>query len=246
MYYESKAAQTHFLQANDIPHPKTKVYYRAFDAYMAFHDLKRDGQKVNMGAVWKSNMGSSSKGVKLFNTTHDLCAHVDILFQEGILCPQTNALNRNTIEYDFAIFQQFIKDYQEWMVLIIGNRVWARKKMKTGNDFRASGKGITEYGIPDTAMLDLCREIKTKLSFNTICVDVLQRGNEYLVSEFSTFWGNMAPGTHQYLHPMKYEDTPGCYLYNDKWGYTWKDEDIHINELRILTLKRAIEEKNYG
>jgi glutathione synthase/RimK-type ligase-like ATP-grasp enzyme len=97
-------------------------------------------------------------------------------------------------EKGYLYLQEFIPDRRhDFRVKLVGDRVWGYQRTVRAGDFRASGGQQANYYIERDALppplRQLSRELRRRLKMNTVAFDFLERDGEYLLLEFSAFWG---------------------------------------------------------
>lgn len=254
--YENKRFLSFWLKANEIPHPKTYVFYHYKDA-LNFIQTK---DKL----VAKTNIGASGRGVKILHSLDGKKEYVNKAFKgEGITSSSGPNLKKkayvsriinlianpglikqkikvyksvqNQVQSGFVIFQEFIPHEFEWRVVRIGDSFFAHKKMKMNE--KASGSLIKEYDNVPFELLDFVKDITDKHQFYSQAVDIFEFDGKYLVNEMQCIFGQS--DTYQMLVDGK----PGRYIQiNGKWIF--EEGDFAKNACYDLRLNYIINQIN--
>lgn len=256
LIYENKRYLSFWLAANNIPHPKTNVFYYKKEA---LRFIESSGYPI----VAKLNIGASGNGVTILRNKKAAQAYIDKIFSIGVRARTGPRLDRgsklkrlffmvthlseltrkirlyNTIssnpQRNFCIFQQFIHHTFEWRVVRIGDSFFAHKKILKGE--KASGSLIKEYGNPPLSLLSFVKEITDRYNFRSQAVDLFETEKDtYLINEMQCIFGQSDPWQ------MLVDGKPGRYInMNDNWVFeegmfnTNQSYDLRLEAL-ILTL----------
>ncbi len=227
-FYESKRRMHYWLSANQIPHPRTWVYYDRHDA-LAFADA------TPLPIVFKSDFGSGARGIRVFRERGKLIRWINRCFRQGMVQCGGDQCDR---QWGSVLFQEYLPGVMEWRVIRIGDSYMGYQKIKRG-EF-ASGSKRYNYVCPPSALLEFVRSLTQGAGFKSMAVDVFEaQDGRYLVNELQTTFG---------LHvddglPMK-EGKPGRMLFDDSSG-TWHFEEglfcqNKLCNLRVQTLLKQI------
>lgn len=174
-HFDDKIAQSYLLEALDIPHPKTWVFWREVDA-LAWCE------RADYPVVAKLSSGAGGLNVRLIHNVAEAQAYVGQCFSgSGILVPtalptggaarfrtrlkrtvQRAAQALSYVGFDhfpplpnqifwmpqknYVLFQEFISGNEfDTRVTVIGNRAFAFRRMNRPGDFRASGSGHIQH-----------------------------------------------------------------------------------------------------
>ncbi len=95
----------------------------------------------------------------------------------------------------YVFLQEFLADNEfDTRVTVIGDRAFAFRRSNRPNDFRASGSGRIDW-VPAQIALDAVRlafQVARRLGTECIAVDVLRRGEEYVINEISYTFASWA------------------------------------------------------
>ena len=232
--YENKKFLSYWLEANDIPHPPTRVFYDEKEA-AAFV------QSAALPLVGKINIGAGGSGVRILHTREEAENYVKATFSRGVtaqngpkwrrkgffkrvlkkLLRPTELRNklqayrhlRSEVQKDFVIFQAFIPHEYEWRVVMIGDSYFAHKKIKVGE--KASGSLVKGYDHPPIALFDFVQSICEPRHFVSQAVDLFESPDGcYLVNEMQCIFGQSDP------YQMLIDGAPGRYrLLDGKWVF---------------------------
>lgn len=231
--YENKRFLRDWLEINDIPHPKTFVFYKEQDAIGFLNTTA-------LPIVAKTNIGASGNGVRILKTTEEARKYIKIAFSTGVR-PITgpkltkgspikkfkkvlknkkflkqrlkdyNSGNLNT-QYHFVIFQEFIPHEFEWRCVRIGDSFFAHKKIVKGE--KSSGTLLKGYNNVPYKLLDFIKNISDKHNIKSAAIDVFENQSAYLVNEIQCYFGQSDP------YQMLVNDKPGRYIFtNNQWVF---------------------------
>lgn len=255
MIYENKRMLSYFLESQDIPHPKTYVFYNKQEAEEFI-------EKVEYPIVGKTAIGASGSGVKIIREKKDTFEYISQAFsKKGIKSrfgPNRNTgspsswtkkaiqepsyLIKKIKEYlyrysrgqtDFLIFQEYIPHEYEWRIVKIGESYFGHQKIKTGE--MASGTKGIDFVKPPSSILNFTKDLCAKHNFNSMAFDLFEDGKGgYLVNELQTIFGHV----QDYI--LEVDGKPGRYIFKDeKWVF--EEGMFNINESYDLRLQTALE-----
>lgn len=180
--YESKRRMAYWLEANDIPHAKTHVFYDKKEAleYAA---------TCQYPVVAKTNMGARAAGVHIFRSSSKLISYIKEAFGKGIIHDDGDP---HDPDWGYVLFQEYIPCRFEWRIINIGPFFMGHQKLKKG-DF-CSGSGMVGWVRPTDKVLDLVRTVLEKGHFQTADIDIFEGedGNLY-VNEIQAIFGSIRP-----------------------------------------------------
>lgn len=232
--YENKRFLSSWLKANDIPHPKTYVFYSYGEA---LEYIKTAAYPF----VAKTNIGASGSGVIIIKSITEAKDYLEETFR-GTGAPQRTGPNREkggflnrgihyifhpsditkkfsiykikaaNLQKNFVIFQEFIPHDFEWRIVRIGDSFFAHKKLKAGE--KSSGSLLKNYDNPPMEILDFVKQITDNQKFYSQAVDIFESTRGYLVNEMQCIFGQSDP------FQMLVDGIPGRYRYlNNKWTF---------------------------
>lgn len=253
--YENKKLLSYYLDANNIPHPATKVFYSKNEALDFIRNTK-------FPLVAKTSIGASGSGVYIIKNVTEAKKHIDAAFSsKGIQrrfgpnkttgTPSkwlTKALKspdyffKKLNEYlsiykhgerDFVIFQEYVPHDFEWRMVKIGKSYFGHQKIKCGD--KASGTKGINYAVPSESLLNFIKNLCESKNFHFMAIDLFEDGKGgYLVNELQTIFG------HVQIFILEVNGQPGRYLYkNNQWIF--EAGDFNTNETYDLRLQTAIE-----
>ena len=189
--YENKRYFAYWAKVNNIPHPKTNVYYHK-------NEVLENMNIFNYPIVGKLNIGASGKGIQFLNSKHELLDYVEKAFSEGLksktgpkikngkllqrffymLFHPSKLRNRlqtykdiaNDIQKGFLLLQENIEHEFEWRAVRIGDSFFAHKKMKMNE--KASGSLLKNYDNPPLELFNFVKELTDKFNFKSVAVDI--------------------------------------------------------------------------
>jgi glutathione synthase/RimK-type ligase-like ATP-grasp enzyme len=227
-FYESKRRMYYWLGANDIPHPKTWVYYDRHEA-LAFADA------TPLPIVFKADFGSGALGIQIFRERGKLIRWINRYFKKG--CVNRGADSRDR-QWGSVLFQAYLPKVTEWRMIRIGASYMGYQKVKRGNF--ASGARQFKYVCPPDALLEFVRRVTCRGGFQSMAVDIFEtEDGRYLVNEFQTTFGlHVEDGL-----PMK-EGPPGRFLFDNE-THAWRFEaglfcQNKLCNLRVQTLMEQL------
>jgi glutathione synthase/RimK-type ligase-like ATP-grasp enzyme len=230
--YENKRFFRDWLLLNNIPHPKTWVFYTKNDA------LDYINSRKYYPIVSKLNIGASGKGVKFINNKTEGIIEINkqfgvgkkivsgpywnkgsfwkkinkVLFKKNFIKTRMIEYNqqKNEVHKNYIIFQEFIPHEFEWRCVVIGESFFAHKKIIKGQ--KTSGSLLKEYGEPPLSLLNFIRHISKKYNIDSAAIDLFEQNGEYLINEIQCFFGQSD------LYQMEINGAPGRYVFkNNDW-----------------------------
>jgi glutathione synthase/RimK-type ligase-like ATP-grasp enzyme len=250
--YENKRYLASWLKTNNIPHPKTDVFYSYGEALEYI-------RSAVYPFVAKTNIGASGSGVIIIKSIHEAKDYIEETFR-GRGAPQRTGPNRDKGDFikrgfhyilhpsdiakkisiyktkasnrqkDFVIFQEYISHDFEWRVVRIGESFFAHKKLKRGE--KSSGSLLKNYDNAPLDLFDLVKVITDKHGFYSQAIDIFESERGYLVNEMQCIFGQSDP------YQMLIDGIPGRYRYlNENW--TFEEGDFAKNgcyDLRVSAL----------
>lgn len=218
--YENKRNMAYWLSANNIPKPKTWIFYKKNEAL----DFLKTNDNYPM--VFKPNIGSGSLGIKFINNDIEARKLVNRIFTKwkffnrGFMKWYKTKYNvsypiMDDKQYNNIMFQEKINVKYEWRGVKIGDSYFAHKKLPGENGLH-SGSGKAEYGNPPEEVMEFLKKVCDKGKFRSMNVDFFEdKEGKYYVNELQTIFGsNIKP------YQMLVNNKPGRYLYiNNKWKF---------------------------
>lgn len=251
--YENKKMLSYFLQAKEIPHPETRVFYDKQEALAFVASIRRP-------LVMKTSIGASGSGVVVCKTRSEAKKYIDRTFShkgapvkigpnritgslrkwiKKALADPKYAKKRvgeyakiaKSPQRNFVICQQYIEHSFEWRVAKIGESYFAHKKHKVGD--KCSGTKGIDYVNPPLRILDFVREMCEKNDLHSVAVDIFEHNKGYVVNEIQTIFG------HVQDHILEVDGKVGRYLYQDG-AWIFEEGTFNTNESYDLRLDVAL------
>jgi glutathione synthase/RimK-type ligase-like ATP-grasp enzyme len=254
LIYENKRLLSFWLRANDIPHPKTNVFYSEKEA-------KDFAGSSKYPVVAKVGIGASGSGVRILKSRNDAMEYIERTFsgkgaprRTGPNLSQGNLAGR-AIHYafhpfelfrrlsfykqrsrnpqkDYVLFQEFIPHDFEWRAVRIGDSFFAHKKLKAGE--KASGSLLKGYDNPPPALFDFVRKITDDHGFFSQAIDLFESPQGYLVNEMQCIFGQSDP------YQMLIDGKAGRYVFKEaRWVF--EPGDFNTNESYDLRVQFVLE-----
>ena len=230
--WESKRRMHYWLKANDIPHPKTWVFYNRNEAL----DF---AEKANLPIVFKSDMGSGASGVIIFRKKKFLKKNITRCFKKGFTTGRRGPRDK---EWGSILLQEYLPNVKEWRMIKIGNWYFGYEKLKSG-DFH-SGSHTWSYSMPPSELLFFIKAVTNKNNFLSMDLDVfITSDGRFLVNELQTLFGM------NYAREMCVVDNKPGRIFFDLKSNSWQFEQgnfckNNLCNLRVLTLLEILEATN--
>lgn len=261
LIYENKKMLSYILEAQGLPHPKTRVFYDKIEAldYVSHCDYP---------VVMKSSIGASGIGVLVMRDSKKAARYVHQAFSKrGVpmqigpnrvigsvgkwvrtaLSDTARARDRISQYHrisvnrpkNFMITQEYIPHDFEWRVIVIGNSHYAYQKSKYKD--KCSGTKSREYVDPPKAILNFASYVCREMRINSAAIDMFEHEGEYLINEIQAIFGYY-PG---YIM-MEVNGIPGRYEYRDgEWIYIEGRSDSNESyEYRLELALKLYQEGN--
>lgn len=254
LLYENKRMLYSWLEANNLPHPTTNIFYSLQETLDFLNNC-------NYPQVAKTNIGASGSGVKILKSLKDAVEYSLKTFKSGaprrwgpnlekgdilkrikrvildpvILKKRLNLYTqrRNETQSTFVILQEFIKHEFEWRIVVIGKSYFAHKKLKEGQ--KASGSLLKNYDNPPLYLFDFAKDLVDKYNLNSQAIDVFESPNgEIKINELQCIFGQ----SDQYQ--MLVDGKPGRYI-NVNGGWKFEEGWFNLNESYNLRVESIID-----
>jgi len=198
--WESKRRMHYWLEANNIKHPQSWIFYD-------YDEAKSFIEKTSHPLVFKTNHGDSSRGVRIIRIKNQALHLIKKSFGRGSHYSANYPMDK---EWGSILFQEYIPEATEWRIIRVGDSYFGYQKVKIG-DF-ASGYGEARYCEVPTELLDYIREITDKHNFRSMSFDILQNGmDEFFIIELQSLFGDTKSG-----RKCMVDGKPGRYIFNKK------------------------------
>lgn len=252
--YESKIAMHDFYKVHNIPHVNSKTFYNIQDAYEYAHGCK-------LPVVLKEDSGSGAKGVRIINDRKELIKLVrksfyynqkvnnsinfndlksKLLPYKMLIDTKSNYLPIEGRRKGFIHVQNYEKVKYEWRIIRIGESYFGHKKVADDLGYH-SGSLSKEWGEIPSKVLNLVKNVSTKINFNNMCFDIFEtEEGEFYFNELQALFGTSTE------EQLIINGSPGRYVYkNNKWLFeTGEFTKNGCNNLRIQLIKEIIRKNN--
>jgi hypothetical protein len=214
LLHENKKYLSYWLEFNNLPCPKTWVFY---DSEEALQFVTESSREILVGKV---NIGASGKGVRVLRGAQAQMDYVKKAFSEGLTqswgpnlamggwMPRLRKLitqpgrilkrlkvyniNRQEVQRGFVLLQEYIPHEFEWRVVRIGDSFFGHRKIKQGD--KASGTKGIDYTAPSEELLNFTEHLTNKFGFHCMAIDLFEDGNGgYLINEMQCIFGHVQP-----------------------------------------------------
>ncbi len=224
-YYEFKDRLSYWLEANNIPHPKTWVFYN-FDEALNFV------KKSPLPFVIKLNTGASASGVWVIRERKKGIKLVKKIFRKGL---KPRRWYPHDVQFHSILIQEYLSDFEEWRIARVGYSYVGYRKEKVG-DFH-SGSGRWSWLDPPKEILNMVRGITDKFGITSMSFDIFRtKDNKLLVSEMQTVFGASKPAEY-----LKVNGKFGRYIYDyEKGRWIFEEGEFCKNHLCNLRVEYVV------
>lgn len=221
LLYENKRLQNYWLENNDFPILKTKIFY-------SFDELKGYLIDSKFPIVFKSNLGASASGVYIVSSLKEGIEKSRDFLRKGYKLKGS----QGTIRQKGGIYvQEYRKDVKEWRMVRIGDSYFGHGKDMKGQFHSGSGKA--NWDIPSDKAFELLHEITERGGFKSMDVDLFEDENgNFYVNELQTVFGNSIA-----IEQLKKDNIPGRMLRNANGQFYFEAGDFCTNHLCNLRLQ---------
>lgn len=193
--HESKSRMHYWMEQNNVPHPKTWVFYDEDDA-SAF------AKACALPVVFKSDMGSGASGVRVCRKRQEIYSLIKKCFRAGFRNWRQGPYDR---QVGSIIFQEYVPVSAEWRVLRFGDSFFGHAKKRSG-DFH-SGTGEVDWKTPPIKLLEFAYQITEKGALTGTDIDIFEtESGDYLVNEIQAVFGSIRP------YQMLVDGKPGRFV----------------------------------
>lgn len=177
--YEDKNRSTFLYKALKLPLIETFISNSKKDALSML-------EKMSFPLIYKTYIGSSSKGVTKVNNSSQGKKIINKIFShKGLATIYPYFRQKDTV-----LLQEFIHDADyDLRIMMIGNKAFGYYRFPKKNDFKASGSGLYEKKEIPKEALNIAINIRAKLNSRLMGVDLLfcKKSNKYKIIETSLF-----------------------------------------------------------
>ena len=235
--YENKRMMFYWLKLNGFPHTETHVFYRKKDFY-SFLDKNK-----NYPLVFKSNIGSTAKGVKIVKTkkqakriAHKVFGLINPKLARGYTAITTGRIipitSYGSREKHFLLVQKFEKIKWEWRIVKIDESYFGHKKLLKGNF--ASSSDLKGWKKPPDELLYLVKKICELGNFYSMNVDIFEtEDGRFLVNELQSLFGQKTE------HLMYVNNSPGRYIYKNN-KFIFEEGSFTQHQSYLLRIKHFL------
>ena len=227
--HESKRNMAAWLEMNDYPHAKTRVFTRRNEA-LEYLDICQYPivTKANVGAgaskvvIVETKAKAKRMAKKCLSDSRLKFLHCGWAYKKPskrwFLSLFKDFRNR---QKDYFIVQDYVRDIQhEWRILKVGNSYFGHQKLLKGQF--ASGSGMVGWVAPPKKLLNMVHEICEKGGFPCMDVDIFEtKDGQYSINELQAFFGS-------YLdYQMSIEGHHGRYVYVNG-DFVFEEGDFNV------------------
>ena len=217
--YESKRRMHYWMEAHNLPHAKTWVFY-SYDQAMEF------ARTAALPIVAKTDIGAGSSGVRVHRTRSSLLRDVRRVFNRGVVVRAGDLRDR---QWGYILLQEYIPNAREWRMIRIGDSYFGFEKLRKG-EFH-SGTRQRRYALPPSELLDFVRGLTDRAQFTSMDLDILvSEDGTYYVSELQAVFGMSRPEC------CVVDNKPGRMLY-DATSHTWRFEAGSFGQNHLWNLR---------
>ena len=227
--YENKNRVQDWLRAQKIPQPNTWLFFEEKKA-LEF------AENCTLPMIYKTKLGSTASGVKIFRDREALKDYIKKAFREGIVPTGHHPLDRN---WGRVFLQQHMGDVEEWRMIRIGDSFFGYRKERVG-DFH-SGSHHWSWLDPGKDLLDFTKMVTDKGNFHSMNVDVFRtKDGALFVNELQTVFGATTP-----KEMLMIDGVEGRYrFYNGVWNFEVGNySDNQCSNLRVEYLLEQVLQK---
>jgi len=235
--YENKRMMSYWLELNNFPHAPTSVFYEK-NSFLKFLE------SATLPLVMKSNIGSTSKGVRIVKSKNTAKRIAGLVFGWGspkLAVGYTSQLTGKiipfpaigTLQKHYLLVQGFEKIKWEWRIIKIGDSYFGHKKLLKNNF--ASGSGKVGWDNPPSNLLMLVKEICDKGCFYSMAADIFETiDDRFLVNELQSIFGSYN-NSQLYVNGVS-----GRYVYNNG-NFVFEEGVFNQNGSYLLRVKHFLE-----
>lgn len=204
--YEAKRSLINFLIINNIPHPRTQIFYD----YKSSIDFIENAEYP---LVFKTHIGASASGVEILWSQKEAAKLVKRLFNKYYL--RKGEHDNRSMEWGYIILQEYLENVKEFRIIKIGDSWWGHQKWKRDDQIFMSGSGEWKKTPPSERLLNFCYNIAQRYSFNSMCFDIFEdKDSNLLVNELQTWFGSYNP-SQMYINgvPGRYRKVENHWIF---------------------------------
>jgi hypothetical protein len=227
-FYESKRRMCYWLQAHDVPHPQTWVFYD-------YEQALKFALDTPLPIVFKSDFGSAASGVEVFRSRQRLVRWVKRCFRWGTTRKNEDPRDR---QWGSVLFQEYLPRVREWRMVAVGDSYFGYEKLNQGEYH--SGSLLRAYSRPCDDLLFFTQRVMETGGFTSMALDIFEtEDGRYLVNELQSMWGMSRP------EMCVVDGEAGrMVLQPDSYSWVFEKGDFcrnHLCNLRVQTLLGLLE-----
>jgi glutathione synthase/RimK-type ligase-like ATP-grasp enzyme len=228
---EHKPRLRDWLQAHNMPHPKTNVFFDRRSAVQFCNN-------ADLPVVFKTAIGAAGSGVFFVKSKSKAKKIIAKFFSSGIYIRSFEPWDRQN---GYLFVQEYLPDAEEWRMVRIGDSFFGYRKEK-GDDGKHSASHKWSWLDPGKELLNLLKKITDTGDFKSMNVDIFKlKDGRLLVNECQTVFGCTTPAIQ-----MKIDDVEGRYLFKEgKWVFEPGEFcRNHMCNLRLEWLLQELEKND--
>jgi glutathione synthase/RimK-type ligase-like ATP-grasp enzyme len=176
--YEDKRRTAYWLEAKQLPHPRTWIFYEREEA-------ERFASACQLPIVFKLPFSAAGTGVRILRSRFALKAVVRKALGRGFVAA---GYDRRDRQWGSVLLQEYLPEAREWRLVRIGASYFGHPKGRRGD--LHSGSGRVEWTPPEVRHLDLLHSVTEAGGFRYMDVDVLETPDGRLyVNELQAVFG---------------------------------------------------------
>ena len=228
-FYEDKRRTSYWLEANDIPHPRTWIFYD-------LNECQQFVSSCNLPLIYKASFGAQASGVRLFRERDKLSRFIRRVFSRGF---QPDGFDRRDRQWGTVLLQEYIPKVKEWRLVRIGNSFFGHGKGSIAGIH--SGSGLVEWDVPQNRHLDFLLEVTEIGGFRSMNVDVFETlDGQLLVNELQAVFG-----ARHSVDQLRKDGLPGRFVQaQDGKGWNFEPGDFARNACANERVRYMIESRD--
>jgi hypothetical protein len=172
--HENMRRMHYWLEANQIAHSRTWIYYERQDA-VAFADA------TPLPILFEAESGSKAMGIQVFRERSRLIRRIHQCFKKGTVKQSDHAQGS-------VLFREYIPNATQWCIIRIGRSYMGYQK--TGQGDLASGSTQWKPECPPDAMLDFVKTVAEGGGFSDMALSLFDTSDRrYVVNQVQTSFG---------------------------------------------------------
>lgn len=261
--YESKRRMAYWLQANNVPHPRTWVFGNKDEALEfitsapyplifktdfgnASYGVRRLACRAEAESIWRRSFGNGYRVPYYREGQWDLVNRGKALVRSSFRRFKGIRHLPRDLELDVMLFQEEVPIAHEWRLIKAGDSYFGNEKVLGTKGFH-SGSGHSAWTIPPRRVFDFAREVCVKGDFATMGLDVFETTDgRLLVNELQTVFGVVAKNQ---MYRSQDGRLVGFRLLYDVASRSWKEEEGEFGQdycyrLRVKDFVQLLAQSN--